>query len=80
MDPIKPFSGYTTLTASGIRGGSCTAEFETPSSLEKSWTAFPTAVNFKAANLRKRNVKMSCSFQGIDLKSFHLYHLEWMLP
>lgn len=41
---------------------------------------FSCSSNFKAANLCKRKVKMSGSFQGIDLKSFHLYHLEWMLP
>lgn len=41
---------------------------------------FSFSNKFKVADLCKRKFKMSCSFQGIDLKSFHFYHSEWMIP
>lgn len=41
---------------------------------------FSCSSNFKAADLCKSTVNISCSFQRIDLKSFHLNHLERMLP
>lgn len=41
---------------------------------------FSFSNKFKVTDLCRRKIKISSSFQEIDLKSFHFNHSEWMIP
>ena len=63
--PQSPSEGTLLSLPPGSHGGLCVAEFETPSSLEKSWTAFPVAVTSKSQTCIKERLKRVAHFRGL---------------